>query len=164
MHYRFTQNKKVDGMQICKHRKELLTGSQQFQEFWFVNSLTKHEVSWSLNLIQPAMSMSSADSSLSAGAITIPGGIPTSQPWKCIFVESSNKIESKVTLPQKPHLPFVVSSLCSVGPFFLSVGWEISTATPIWNFTWCQWCDVDASCIMRLLTFKTLQTKIAFIT
>ena len=31
-------------MQICKHWKELLAGSQQFQKFWFVNSLTQHEV------------------------------------------------------------------------------------------------------------------------
>ena len=42
--HRFGTNQIVGGMQIYKHWKELLAGSQQFQKFWFVNSLTKREV------------------------------------------------------------------------------------------------------------------------
>ena len=55
---------------------------------WLVNSLTKHEVSWSLRCNSACHQQLLCGFLSILGSNTIPGEIPTSHPWKCIFVES----------------------------------------------------------------------------
>ena len=153
-------------MQICKHWKQLLVRSQQFQKFWFVNSLTKREVVKIQSLIEPAICIFSSGPSPNAGENTSLVGLQqhtlecTSLSSPGFHLEAArerNKFELKVMLPWIGLK--ATSSLCSLHNL------QAHKFQPLQQFKFqVSWCYVDASCIMRLLTFKTLLREIAHIT